>query len=238
VATIVATIVAVSWPISHDELPVAPDHGSDAVSQLFGRPQAAVFYAVQDVFVVPVLDEFLDEFPQFYSIRFQENRSLACVIAVKRIGDNVIRVVVVQIGTRYQVYVLIPYGLVVTFYESGIRPGLVGGVHGLGFPVLETGAHHGIFVCELGRGPLLELNDDHLLLLVFVQACDYKINALGSERNLEFYGNTCVGCNFIVIEHVAHVHHGIGPRQDLVGRGMPAQMVVKGLIDLGVNLVV
>jgi len=56
--------------VNHDEFPVAPDHGRDAVCQLFGRPQAAVFYAVQDVFVVPILDEFLDEFPQFYSIRF------------------------------------------------------------------------------------------------------------------------------------------------------------------------
>jgi hypothetical protein len=38
----------------------------------------------------PVLTHFLDEFPQLYSIGFQENRSLAYVIAVKRIVDYVV----------------------------------------------------------------------------------------------------------------------------------------------------
>jgi len=114
------------------------------------------------------------------------------VVAVKRIGDNVVRIVVVQIGTGYQVYLFIPDGLVVTFYESGIGPGLVGGVHGLGFPMLEAGADHGILVCQLGRGPLLELNYDDLFFLVFVQAGDDKVYALGSKRDLELNGNAGV----------------------------------------------
>ncbi|OQB67374.1 MAG: hypothetical protein BWX93_01792 [Bacteroidetes bacterium ADurb.Bin139] len=81
-AVIVAVIMAVIVPtpscqvatraatrlVSHDEFPVAPDHGSDAVSQLFGGPQAAVFYAVEDVLVVPELDEFLNELPELDGI--------------------------------------------------------------------------------------------------------------------------------------------------------------------------
>ncbi|OQC55896.1 MAG: hypothetical protein BWX52_01925 [Bacteroidetes bacterium ADurb.Bin013] len=108
----------------------------------------------------------------------------------------------------------------------------------LGFPVLEAGADHGILVSQLGRGPLLELNDDDLFLLCFVQPGYDKVYALGSERDLELNGYAGVRGYFIVPKHVAHVHHGICPRQDLVGRGVPAQVVIKSLIDLGINFVV
>ena len=67
-ASIRATTRLGIWLGSHNEFPVATDHGSDAVCQLFGGPQAAVFYAVEDVLVVPVLDELLDEFPELDGI--------------------------------------------------------------------------------------------------------------------------------------------------------------------------
>ena len=223
--------------INHNELPVAPDHGSDAVCQLFGRPQAAVLYPVQDVLIVAVLDKFLDELPEFYGIGFQKNGCLAYVVAVEGVGDDVVRVVVVQVGAGHEVDLFVPDGHVIAFYKCGVGPGLVGGVYGLGFPVLETGADHGILVCQLGRGPLLEFNDDDLFLLFLVQAGNDKIYSIGSQRDLEFYGDSCVCGYFVVHEHVAHMHHGIGPRQDLVGRRVPSQVVVKGLVDLGVNLV-
>ena len=152
-------------------------------------------------------------------------------------GDDVVRIVIVQIGAGDQVDLLVPDGLVVAFNKCGVGPGLVGGMHGLGFPVLETRPDHRVLVCELGRGPLLELDDDDLFFLIFVQAGDDKVYALGSERDLEFNGDPRVCSYFVIHEHVAHMHHGIGPRQDLVGRCVPSQVVVKGLVDLGINLV-
>ncbi len=223
--------------INHNELPVAPDHGSDAVCQLFGRSQAAVLYPVQNVLIVAIPDKFLDELPELYGIGFQENGSPAYVIAVEWVGDDVIRGVIVQVGAGHEVDLLVPDGHVIAFNKCGVGPCLVGGMYGLGFSMLETGADHGILVCQLGRGPLLEFDDDDLFLLFFVQAGNDKIYSIGSQRDLEFYGDSCVCGYFIVHEHVAHMHHGIGPRQELVGRRVPSQVVVKGLVDLGVNLV-
>ncbi|OQB67375.1 MAG: hypothetical protein BWX93_01793 [Bacteroidetes bacterium ADurb.Bin139] len=134
------------------------------------------------------------------------------MVAVKRVGDDVVRIVIVQVGAGNQVDLLVPDSLVVAFYECGVGPGLIGGMHGLGFPMLETGSDHGILVCQLGLGPLLEFNDDDLFFLGFVQAGDDKVYALGSKRDLEFYGDPRVCSYFMVHEHVTHMHHRVGPR--------------------------
>ena len=98
------------------------------------------------------------------------------------------------------------------------------------FPVAETRPDHRVLVCELGRGPLFELDDDDLFFLIFVRPVMIKSmrwEVSGIWNSMESH----VCSYFVIHEHVAHMHHGIGPRQDFVGM-CAFQVVVKAWLIL------
>jgi len=90
------------------------------------------------------------------------------VMLVKGMGYDTIRIVVVQVRAWDKANLFLLNGLVVTFNQSGVRPGLIGRMDGLGFSMLKAGPYHGILLGPLCRRPLFQLNDNHLLLLLLV----------------------------------------------------------------------
>ena len=64
---------------------------------------------------------------------------------------------------------------------------------------------------NLGLCPLLQFNDDDVVLAVFICSYNDEIYALGSLWNVIFDGNLDLVVNVTVIHDIPHEFHGIVP---------------------------
>ena len=82
---------------------------------------------------------------------------------------------------------------------------LVAGVSRVSNSATKSSAHDAVAVGNLNRTPLLELNDDCVLVVLLVGTSENEVNALRRGREREFNAHPGVVGNPIVA-HQGHVH--------------------------------
>ena len=156
---------------------------------------------IQYLSMIRLPDCFTDEFTQFKYLPSCKDRGFRCIQVISWIIHRitVFSDVVVQIGTWSKMNVFILYFCIIVTDQLRIGPCLIGWVYNLSHCSTGIGFHKGFGMFNsIHLFPLLELNNNHTRMMVFIIAGNHEIDTLGSLRNVIFNRNTTIFRNLLI----------------------------------------
>jgi len=154
--------------VQQDKFPFATEHAPEGIGELLRWFDASLVNAVHDLTLIALVHVATDKFPELEHIPFEKNRGFVQVFLVKRVADDLVFFVIVEVSAGVEADAFFADGFAEILEQGRVGPGLVGGVAGFVQALPQGGDHNPAFVGFLGAGPLLEFHDHHLRLVILV----------------------------------------------------------------------
>jgi hypothetical protein len=240
--------------VDQDELRLALKQSGDAVHQGPGRANSPILDRIQRAASVAVAHMFTDERLEPRLLPLQKERRTFHVLRVVRVIDFAVARVIVHVGTRLEADAVDVHRLIEVFQVRCVGPCLVRRMRPLSISGTSSTAcpDDSVLVAATRGGTLLELDDDHLRSGLIILAHHQEVDALGRLRQPVLDRHTCLGRNFVIVQHLGHLDERVLPRLefrgpyavahrcadmprndffDVVSEGVLEELLLAGLID-------
>ena len=119
-----------------------------------------------------------------------------------------------------------------TGYRLGIGIGLITGMSYITISTSRESLHDIRTRSGFTRFPLFEFDDNHVLLILRILTGNKEVDAFCCQRYLIFDSYIAIIRDLRIIQHVAHVLHGVGPTAVLCIVIMRNTMLEEGILYL------